>query len=443
MSNALTDTNRSHFLEAIAQLPPNGGPAWLNATRDAGASLFRETDLPNTRMEEWRQTNINAINKVEWRSLLAPTDHGVSAEDAINYFYAPGAWTELVFVDGFFSKDLSHVADLPTGVTAGSLYAAMQGDAAAVVEKHLNQHLGERNAYTALNSALIQDGAFLHVPKNTQVETPIHFIFISSQREADTVSHLRNLFVLEEGAQATVLTTYVSLSDDTRYLNNIVEEVALGANAHLAQYRLVEEGTAGNHLATTEVHHDRDSRYTGFSFSLEGAVTRNQLCIALDGEGAECNLNGLYLNDGDRLIDNALRITHHKSNCRSRIAYKGVLDDKSKSVFAGYVHVVPDAQQTDSDQLSNNLLLSDEASIDTKPQLEIFADDVKCTHGATIGSFPEAILFYFRSRGIDTAMAQGMLTYGFADEVVGEIEVPTLAERMDRYVYEKYSPKFG
>lgn len=441
MADSLMQKPHERYLEDLAQISPNGAPEWLTSLRAKGLALFRETEFPHSRMEEWRQTNVSDLVKTPFRALRAEEVVVPSAEAVSKLFYAPGAWCELVFVDGCFNAALSRPVELPQGVIAGSLYAAAKGEGAAIVEQHLGKYLQGRNAYTALNTAYTKDGAFLSIPKNVALETPIHFIFISTANAENTAAHLRNLFVLGESSEATVVTSYIGLGGG-RYLNNVVEEIALGANAGLTHYKMLEEGTAGNHLATTEVHHDRDSRINSFAFSLTGQVLRNQLCTQLDGEGAGCELHGLYLNDGKRLIDNFLNITHAQPNCTSRIAYKGVLGDESNTVFAGKVYVHPEAQKTDSDQLSQNLLLSDTAAIDTKPQLEIFADDVKCTHGATVGSPPPEVIFYFRSRGIDEATARGMLTYGFADEIVCEVGLEPLRERLNQYVYEKYSPKF-
>jgi len=441
MAEGLAQKPHDHYFADLAQVSPNGAPEWLKRVRAQGAALFRETEFPHTRMEEWRQTNIADLVKTPFRAATRAEAESASGLDVSRFFYSPDDWCELVFVDGFYAPALSRPVQLAKGVYAGSLYAAAKGDEAAVVEKHLEKYLRGRNAFTALNSAYVADGAYLHVPKNTAEETPVHFVFVSTGAEADRAQHVRNLFVIDESSDATVVVSHVALGD-ARYLTNSVEEIALAPNAQLKHYRLVEEGAAGNHLGTTEVHHERDSRYTSFAFSLTGQVVRNQLCVQFDGEGSECELHGLYLNDGQRLVDNFLHITHAQPHCRSRIAYKGVLGEQSNSVFAGKVYVHPEAQKTDSDQLSQNLLLSDSATIDTKPQLEIFADDVKCTHGATVGAPPEEVIFYFRSRGIDEATARGMLTYGFADEVVSEIGLDPLRKRLDRYVYEKYSPKF-
>lgn len=425
----------------LKDLDALGADGRFAALRAAARARFVDATLPHTREEEWRQTNIAPINGTAYKSLVAPGEHGLTPEAFASASYAAEGWTELVFVDGFHAPALSTAPGLPAGVFVGSLAQVPAGPAADAVQQHLNGVLQARNAYTALNSAFLQDGAVVYVPRNTAVETPIHLLFVSSDRDAETAAHPRTLIVLEEGAQAAVIVQYVSLAQGKNHLNNAVDEIVVGKNAHLNYYKLVAEDAAGNHLATTDVRLNRDSHFASHVFTLSGAIVRNQVCTDLAGEGGSVSLTGLYLNDADRLIDNALKITHTVPNCNSRILYKGILDGKSSAVFSGHVHVLPDAQKTDSNQLSNNLLLSDGASIDTKPQLEIFADDVKCTHGATVGSPPEEIIFYFRSRGIDEATARGMLTFGFADEIVEEIDIAPIRARLRDFIFRKYSPK--
>ena len=238
-----------------------------------------------------------------------------------------------------------------------------------------------------------------------------------------------------------MLESYVGLADTGPCLNNTVTEIVLEDDARMTWYKLVAEGAEGFHLATASVQQGRDTSFTSFNTTLTGKIVRNELGVTFNGEGSECELNGLYLNDGARLIDNALHVRHAKSQCRSRMAYKGVLAGDSKSVFSGKVEVDRGARRTDSDQINSNLLLSDSATVDTKPQLEIFTDDVKCTHGATVGAFPPELIFYFQSRGIDAARAYGILTYGFAAEVVDAIEVGPLHDKLDTCVIGKYCPE--
>lgn len=442
MSTTANTDVREEYL-ALARNRRNGAsPEWVQALRSQGEALLQETELPHTRMEEWRQTNIGNINKSAFTPLTDPPAASPSSADVDAARFLKEGCAEFVFYNGFHASALDQASALPGNVCVAGLHDAQAGEQGDLVRAHLNQYLGKRNAYTAINTAFIHDGAFVHVPKNTKVETPIHLLFMTAPDSKGVSAAIRNLIVLEEGAEATVVLSFSGAAAAASYLTNVVDEISLGANAGLTLCKIVREGAQGNHLATTEVAQQRDSRFKSFVFSLEGQVVRNQLCINLAGEGADCHLSGLYLNDGERLVDNALELIHRVPHCSSRIGYKGILDGKSKSVFTGKVNVMREAQQTDSDQLSNNLMISDTATIDTKPQLEIYADDVKCTHGATVGSQPPEIIFYFRSRGIDEATARGMLTYGFASEIVDDLPIPAVQAALDAYIYEKYSPKF-
>lgn len=430
----VTLNTRDQYLADLAREPVNGQPEWVGTIRKTGRAAFEASTFPHGKMEEWRHTNIAAISNNHFATAVEPGH--VDAAQLEGLSLSGAGYHELVFVDGLFSEALSSIGTLPTGVVLGSLYAHLNSE---VVRAHLNRHAANRNAFTALNTASLKDGALVYLPRNTVLDAPVHLLFLSTAAN-QRAAHIRNVIALDESAEATIIVSYAGLGD-ANYLNNIVEEVALGPNASLKYYKAVQEGAAGNHLSTTEFHQERDSRLFSLVVSQEGKITRNQQCIALAGPGAECALHGLYLNDGDRLIDNALHIHHTVPNCNSRIAYKGILDGNSKSVFTGKVNVDQAAQKTDSDQLSNNLLLSDAATIDTKPQLEIYADDVKCTHGATVGAHPDPIIFYFRSRGIDEATARGMLTYGFADEIIAEIGPDALRDRLQHYIFKKYSPQ--
>lgn len=437
MSELTLTTPHGQYLEDLAHEPLNGQPDWVGTVRKTGRAAFEGSTFPHSKMEEWRHTNISPISKTHYAPAEPGAGDTLDASALAGISLAADGYHELVFVDGYFCEPLSRPGSLPQGAILGSIQNHLGSE---TLQAHLNRYAHNRNAYTALNTAFLKDGALVYVPKNTALESPVHLIFLSSTGASEAAAHIRTVIALGESSEATVITSYAHLDGGANYLNNIVEEIALAPNAKLDYYKVVGESGAGNHLATTEVHQDRDSRFSSLVISQEGKIVRNQQCIELAGAGAECALHGLYLNDGDRLIDNAINIHHAVPNCNSRIAYKGILDGNSKSVFTGKVNVDRVAQQTDSDQLSNNLLLSDTATIDTKPQLEIYADDVKCTHGATVGAHPEPIIFYFRSRGIDEPTARGMLTYGFADEVVSEIAPAPLRKRLQQYVFEKYSP---
>tara|TARA_R110001592_G_scaffold106768_6_gene299349 strand:+ start:262 stop:1581 length:1320 start_codon:yes stop_codon:yes gene_type:complete len=439
MSEATAKNPQALYLDDLAQQDSNGHAPWLRDIRAGGKVALESATFPHSKMEEWRHTNVGPVTNTHYGAAMPFIEGSLSATALEGASLAGAGWIELVFIDGQYSAGLSTIPTLPKGVIVGGIHALQDVDA---LQQHANKILQDRNAFTALNTAFLHDGAFVYVPKKVALETPVHLLFVSTSGMVGAAAHVRNIIALEESSEATVTTSYVGLDETANYLNNIVEEIYVGANAKLTYYKSVKEGAAGNHLATSEVLQDRDSRLVSLVVSQEGKVTRNQSCVKFAGEGAECALHGLYMNDHDRLIDNVLNIHHAAPRCNSRIAYKGILDGNSKTVFTGKVNVDQIAQQTDSDQLSNNLLLSDDATLDTKPQLEIYADDVKCTHGATVGSHPEAIIFYFRSRGIGEEMARGMLTFGFADEIISEIKADALRDRLEQYIFEKYSPDF-
>ena len=429
---------RANYLQALEQAQKLAGPAWLQDIRREGARSFQELDFPTQRQEAWRFTNIQPIVKTAFRAEVGRPAGAVTSEQVAPHLFDEADWTQLVFVDGQFHPKLSKLGLLPNGVIVASLAQAVT-EHGTLVQQHLARHAKSASAFMALNAALLNDGLFFYVPKNVVLDRPVHALCISTGAEK-SAAFPRNLIVIDASGAAHLVESYLGLSDDAAYLSNGVSEMLVGDNARLIRHMIVREGKAAYHLQTAQAKLGRDSYFQSFTITLEGQIVRNELNVRLEGPGGECDLNGLYLNDRDRLIDNPLYVEHVADHCRSRMAYKGVLDGESSSVFTGKVFVQPGAQKTDSNQLNNNLLLSDQATIDTKPQLEIYADDVKCTHGATIGGFPDKLIFYFQSRGIDAAKAHGILTYGFADEVVAEISIQPLRERLKRYVYDKYSP---
>ena len=438
MTEVMERTDRAHYEADLKRMQALDGPAWTKDIREAGAARFAEMDFPHYKQEAWRLTNVGPIVKTPFRSATGAPSGQVTPDEIAPHLYDAPEWTQLVFVDGFLSRELSRIGDSTKGVHIGGIGEAVaKGD--ETLEAHLSKSTETTNAFIALNTAFLQDGAYIHIPKGTSPSAPIHLLFVSTG--ADTIAaHPRNLIVLGTSAEADIIESYVGLNDAAETLTNVVTEIVLGDNATLRRHKVVREGNAGYHLATTTVIQGRDTNFHSFSMSLTGQIVRDELNVVLDGEGGNVSLSGIYLNDGDRLIDNALHVTHASAKCYSRMAYKGVLDGTSKSIFTGKVLVPQGSQQTDSNQLNNNLLLSEKAILDTKPQLEIFADDVKCTHGATIGGFPSELIFYFRSRGMTEAMAHAILTFGFASGIVDEIKIAPLRERLSKYVFEKYSP---
>jgi Fe-S cluster assembly protein SufD len=432
------DLTREHYLRDLRRLAETPAPSWLGKLRAGGEKEFAAAVFPHTKMEEWRETNLTPLVESPYYSITCMPRHNLAAFDTAPHRI--DGWINLVFVDGFFDAAISDAVLLPNGAQAGSLAEAMTGPAEQVVRRHLGTCLGGRSAYTALNTAFLQDGPFLYVPKGVELDRPVHFLCIATERQPNVAAHYRSLIVLDAMAKASVAVTSVSMGAGEHHFDNVVEEIVVGDGAALTRCEVIDAGEAGRRLCTTETRQGRDSRFDSFSVTLGGAIVRNQLCVLLGESGAEAHLNGLYLNADAGLVDNNLHITHGATNCVSRIAYKGVLDGTSRSVFTGRVLVVRDAQKTDSVQLNNNLLLSETARVETRPQLEIYADDVKCTHGATVGPPPPEIVFYFRSRGVDEKTARGMLTYGFAEDLAGRVPDPALRKRLDGIIYRRFSP---
>jgi Fe-S cluster assembly protein SufD len=305
-----------------------------------------------------------------------------------------------------------------------------------MLEKYLGKIASfEQHTFTALNTAFIADGAVIEIPTETVVEQPIHFVFIS---DGEGVSHPRNLIVAGRHSRATVIESYVSLRDGS-YFTNAVTEIAVGEGAHVDHYKLQRESENAFHVGTVQAREERDSQFHSFSFAVGGSLARTNIYTSLNGDAATCTLNGLYLTDGSQHIDNQTSIEHIAPNCPSHEIYKGVLDGRSHGVFNGKVYVHPEAQKTDGKQSNNNLLLSPTARVDTKPQLEIFADDVKCTHGATVGRLDRAAMFYLNSRGIGPDTARTLLTYAFAADVLETIELEPLRKQLEKMVLVRFA----
>jgi len=421
------------YLKEFEAFAGNGGaegPEWVRALRRTAIDRFARVGFPSAKEEDWRFTNIQPLVQ---RAFRRPATGGrVSPEELAPFLFGHAEWITLVFVNGRYAPELSvGPADrLPAGVEVGSLADALARDPAAL-ERHLTRHVGvDASPFVALNTAFLKDGAFIHVPANTALETPIHVVFVADRDAADVVAFPRNLYVLERSAQATIVESYVALTEAT-YFTNAVTEIALGENAVLHHDRIQQESEQAYHIAATHARQLRDSRYVSFSLMAGGAISRHNLTAHLDAPHCEVVLNGLYLARGEQLVDNHTAVYHDHPDCRSWEVYKGVLDGASHAVFNGKVFVKPEAQKTDGKQTNRNLLLSDRARVDTKPQLEIFADDVKCTHGATVGALDELPLFYLKSRGIGGDLARKLLTYAFAAEVLGEIRLQPVKQSLE------------
>jgi Fe-S cluster assembly protein SufD len=327
--------------------------------------------------------------------------------------------------------------ELPRGVRVGSLAEALRNDG-SVLQAHLTRHApADGSAFTALNTAGFRDGGLVHVPTGLDLERPVHFVYVTTLDAEGTAIHPRNLIVVERGARASVIESYVTLAPDGVYWNNPVTEVATAAGSWLEHTRIQRESERAYHIGLTHVDQQRDSHYRSFSMAMGSALARHNLHVRLNDENIETLMYGLYLTRGEQVVDNHTAIFHDQPNCRSWEVYKGVLDGRSRAVFNGKVFVQPAAQKTDAKQTNRNLLLSDLAKVNTKPQLEIFADDVKCTHGATVGRLDDLALFYARSRGVPQEAAERLLTYAFAAEVIEEVALEPVRDELDRLVLER------
>ena len=428
------------YLEEFTAVAENGAgdePAWLAPIRLAALERFRTLGFPTTRNEDWHFTSVAPIAETDFRSLRA-AGGDVKAADLAPFTFGHPDWPAIVFVNGRFSEELSELSALPDGVTVMDLATAWR-DAPALVERHLTRHAShEENAFTALNAAFMYDGAVVHIRRDVRAESPIHLLFVYDAMAAKGAAHPRNLIVSERNSNATVIESYVALGE-AMYFTNAVTEIDVEDGATLSHIKIQRESPRAFHVGTVEATQGRNSHFVSFSFATGGALSRTNIYTRLDGEGCGSTLNGLYMVDGTQHVDHQTRIEHAQPNCFSREVYKGILDGASHGVFNGKVYVHPIAQKTDGKQSNNNLLLSERARIDTKPQLEIFADDVKCTHGATVGRLDETALFYMKSRGINADTARKLLTYAFAAEVLESIEVEAVRDTLEDLTLKRFT----
>ncbi len=385
---------------------------WLQKLRRDSFARFCETGFPTLRDEDWRFTSVAAIAQTPFQ-LAGHT--ALPEPSQLEAWRIEGAACRLVFVNGRFAPELSPVDGLPSGVRVRGLGTQLIENPEAV-ERHLGAYLGvRRDAFCALNTAFAEDGAYVHLPRGVVLEAPLHLLFVSVGDGAASMSHPRNLIVAEENSQAAIIEDYVSLDGGTVFCNAATELVA-GDHAVLSHYLIEREHTEAFNISTLRIQQGQAANVASHSILLGGALVRNNVHPVLAGEGGECLINGLFVGNGRQHLDNYMRVEHASPHCASRQFYNGILDGRAHGVFHGRIIVHKDAQKTDAKQTNRNLLLSDNAQIDTKPQLEIYADDVKCTHGATIGQIEEDALFYLRSRGLDEASARKLLLVAFASE---------------------------
>lgn len=429
----------SGYAESLAAAEHASTAPWLGDMRRTAFARFESLGFPTTRNEDWHFTSVTPIAE---RSFRAP--YGKSSGLALTgaeideLVIGDPAWHRLTFVNGRFAPALSSFAALPEQVRVMTLAAAL-----AEMPEFVAEHLGtlatfQRDSFTALNTALMQDGVLIHVPHGVQIDEPLHVVNVSNSHAEGTATHPRVLVVMDALSRATLVESYAARGT-VAYFTNAVAEVELGSGARLDHYKIQRESSEAFHVGTVQVAQGRDSSYHSFSYAGGAALSRTNIYTRLLGESAEARLNGLYMVDGTQHADHQTFVEHLAPACASRELYKGILDGSSRGVFNGKVYVAPEAQKTDGKQTNHALLLSDHARVDTKPQLEIFADDVKCTHGATVGRLDAAALFYMKSRGIGPEHARALLTYAFAAEVLETIELDALREGLERLAFARFT----
>jgi Fe-S cluster assembly protein SufD len=437
MNNSMEGTNGYVANFAQFERSMNGGiHSWLHVIRKDALARFVRLGFPTTREEEWRFTNVVPITRIPFRP-ADPRPNALTISDISRFTVCEARCTQLVFLNGYYSETLSTVKFLPKEVQIVSLAAAL-AENRDLLEPLLAESPSRSDAFAALNAAFMADGAFVYIPPGIVLKDPIHLLFLSAGQKDPRIAVPRSIIMVGDNSQASLVESYAGL-DRAQYFTNSVTQVHIGANSVLDHYRLQRESEDAFHVSALEVRQNRDSRYSSHSLSLGGSLVRNNVKVVLEGTGADCELNGLFVAKGRQHVDNHTTIDHTKANCDSRELYKGILDDASTGVFDGTIIVRKDAQKTNARQTNKNLLLSKDAGINTNPRLQILADDVKCAHGATIGQLNEEELFYLRSRGIEKDAARTLLTYAFASELLGAVKIKPIQCQIDLVLLNRLS----
>jgi Fe-S cluster assembly protein SufD len=431
------NTYQAAFRESQSALSDSRHASWVDRLRESAMDQFQQLGFPSVKEEEWKYTNVAPIGRIDFSPIVtgngAPSS--LRADQLGQFTYPEARASRLVFVNGILRTDLSSLKGLPEEVVAIDLAEALRSERYnQLLQAHLARVVdyGE-NGFTALNTAFLANGAFVLVPKGVRIELPLHLLFVSEAAQPNAASFPRVLVIAEENSSATIIESYAGVQNKV-YFTNAVVEIVVKDGARLEHYRVQDESASAFHVATTRADLGRTSSFDTTNITLGARLSRHNLSVIMDHEGAECWVDGLYIVGTGQHADTHSIIDHKQPHCTSHQLYKGILDGKSRAVFNGKVFVRPGAQKTDAMQTNKNLLLSNEAHVDTKPQLEIFADDVKCAHGAAIGQLDEDELFYLSTRGLHSDLARNLLTYGFAEEVIGKIKVESIKTQLDEAV---------
>jgi Fe-S cluster assembly protein SufD len=408
--------------------------AWAELVRGSAMDRFEQLGFPLVSNEDWKYTNLAPAVKQRFSPAVRSQNSKDLNARIEGHRYPETNNTHVVLVDGFMSAELSSLSGLDGVVVLDLFEAIADGLYGKITREYLARNANYLdNGLTALNTAFLQSGVFVLIPKNTKLDAPLQITFAANASAPKTANFPRVLIVSEENSSATIVENYVSISDEP-YFTNAVVEIVLHEGARLEHYRVQRENKNAVHLATTATDLGRGSSYNTTSITLGGQLSRHDISVVMDHEGAECWVDGLYIVGANQHADTHSVIDHKQPCCTSHQLYKGILDGNGRAVFNGKVFVRPGAQKTDAMQTNKNLLLSNDARVDTKPQLEIFADDVKCAHGAAIGQIDQEELFYLETRGLNPALARNLLTYGFAEEVIGKIKIDSLRSQLDQAV---------
>ena len=423
-----SENSYQEAFRSVRELSP--AAPWLELVRGSAMDRFEQLGFPSIRDEEWKYTNLATLAKESFVPVTS-ADH-LDAGDVSRFAYPETDGTHLVVVNGFLNEELSVKTGLGDVIATDLFSAVADARYNKIIRKYLARNAGYHNSgLSALNTAFLQSGVFVCIPKNVKLERPLQITFINGTENSATFP--RVLVVAEENSSATLIENFVA-GDEERYFTNAIAEIVLKDGAHLEHYRLQRDSKKAFHVSTTSAELGRASRYDTTSINLGAQLSRHDISVVLDHEGAETSVDGLYMVDADQHTDTHSVIDHKEPHCTSHQLYKGILDGNARAVFNGKIFVREGAQKTDAMQTNKNLLLSERARVDTKPQLEIYADDVKCAHGAAVGQIDPEELFYLETRGIGPELGRSLLTYGFAEEVIAKIKLESIRTELDQIV---------
>jgi Fe-S cluster assembly protein SufD len=412
---------------------------WAKRLREAAFDRFKELGFPSVKDEDWKYTNVAPLTKLNFQTAGTEADGTVTPAEVTRLGCLEAKDSQLVFVNGLLREDLSSLKGVPAGVIAIGLDKAIKDQTyQEVIREHLARGVGyNTNGFVALNTAMLSSGAFILIPRNVEIDRPLSVLFIST---GNVASFPRVLVIAEENSKATLIESYASAGAGVSFANAVVE-VVLQDGARFEHYKVQRESVESFHIASTSATLGTNSSYDSTAINFGAQLSRHDVAVQMDHEGAECWVDGLYVVSSGQHTDTHSVIDHQQPHCTSHQLYKGILDGKSRAVFNGKVFVRHGAQKTDAMQTNKNLLLSREARVDTKPQLEILADDVKCAHGAAVGQIDEDELFYLQTRGIHGELARNLLTYGFAEEVIGKIKIDSVRSQLDEAVLHRLNAR--